>query len=143
MGAVGSAKLLLKEHDLRTSPPHRWRKEQLLASTIRVRPSPLGHGRCGQQGSTLAYASQRSVKCQQRRRARRGKAAHSLPTAAAPVGHWGLPAFFWLFFRPSRGSRGSGGSGDEAARAFFNQLCHPPARYARCAPDAALGVAFH
>ena len=32
---------LLKEQDLRTSTPQRWRKEQLMASTMLVWPSPL------------------------------------------------------------------------------------------------------
>ena len=45
---------LLNEQDLRTSTPQRWRKEQLLASTRLVWPSPLGQCRCCKRGSTLA-----------------------------------------------------------------------------------------
>ena len=45
---------LLKEQDLRTSTPQRWRNEQLMASTILVWPSPFKQGRCYQRGSTLA-----------------------------------------------------------------------------------------
>lgn len=45
---------LLKEQDLRTSTPQRWRKEQLIASTILVAPLPLGLGRCAVAGETLA-----------------------------------------------------------------------------------------
>ena len=37
---------LLKEQDLRTSTPQRWRNEQLMASTILVWPSPFKQGRC-------------------------------------------------------------------------------------------------
>ena len=48
------AKDLLKEQDLRTSTPQRWRKEQLMASLMLVWPSPLAQGRCYQRGSTLA-----------------------------------------------------------------------------------------
>ena len=38
---------LLKEQDWRTNTPHRWRREQLSASTMLVWPSPYGQGRCG------------------------------------------------------------------------------------------------
>ena len=38
-------KFLLNEQDLRTNTPQRWRKEQLMASTILVLPLPLGWGR--------------------------------------------------------------------------------------------------
>ena len=43
---------LLKEQDLRTSTPQRWRNEQLMASTMLVPPLPLGLRRCCQRGST-------------------------------------------------------------------------------------------
>jgi hypothetical protein len=48
------AKDLLNEQDLRTSRPQRWRREQLIASTMLVCPPPLGLGRCCHRGSTLA-----------------------------------------------------------------------------------------
>ena len=52
--AVCIANDLLKEQDLRTSTPQRWRSEQLRASTMLVCPSPFGPGRCCQRGSPLA-----------------------------------------------------------------------------------------
>ena len=45
---------LLNEQDLRTSTPQRWRREQLIASTMLVYPSPFEQGRCCQRGNTLA-----------------------------------------------------------------------------------------
>ena len=45
---------LLKEKDLRTNTPQRWRKEQFRASTMLVWPSPLGKGRCGLAGKAWA-----------------------------------------------------------------------------------------
>ena len=59
------SKYLLKEQNLRTSTPQRWRKEQLMASTMLVWPSPLAQGRCCQRGSALATAFHWSVKYQQ------------------------------------------------------------------------------
>jgi hypothetical protein len=52
--AVCIFKYLLNEQDLCTRTPPRWRKVQLMASTILVWPSPFGQGRCCQLGTTLA-----------------------------------------------------------------------------------------
>ena len=52
--AVCMANDLLNEQNLRMSTPQRWRKKQLMASTMLVWPSPLAQGRCCQRGSTLA-----------------------------------------------------------------------------------------
>ena len=52
---------LLKEQDLRTSTPQRWRKEQFSASTMLVCPRPLALGRWAAVGKTLGYASQAAV----------------------------------------------------------------------------------
>ena len=57
---------LPNEQDLRTSTPQRWRREQVMVSTMLVCPSPLGPGRCCQRGRTLASAFHGSVKNQQR-----------------------------------------------------------------------------
>ena len=62
------ARDLLNEQDLRTNTPQRWRREQLMASTMLVWPSPLGQGRCCQRGKTAAWAFHWSVKYQQWRR---------------------------------------------------------------------------
>ena len=52
--AVCIANDLLKEQNLRTSTPQRWRSEQLMASTMLVYPPPFGPDRCCQRGSPLA-----------------------------------------------------------------------------------------
>ena len=73
---------LLKEQDLRTSTPQRWRSEQLRAATMLVCPPLFGPGRCYQRGSSLAQAFQRPVKYQQWRRYRCGSAAHKRRSGA-------------------------------------------------------------
>ena len=75
---------LLKEQDLRTSTPQRWRSEQLRAATMLVCPPLFGPGRCYQRGSSLAQAFQRPVKYQQWRRYRCGSAAHKRRSGASP-----------------------------------------------------------
>ena len=53
MRAVCMLSDLLKEQDLHTTTPHRWRKAPLMASTMLVPPSPLGQQRCRQRGNIL------------------------------------------------------------------------------------------
>lgn len=54
MRAVCMARDLLDEQDLRTNTPQRWWREQLMASTRLVCPSPLGQDRYCQRSRTLA-----------------------------------------------------------------------------------------